>query len=399
MIVTDLDADWLRLFYHQLVAEGAQVRARRRGAGYGWTMLDPRSRDFFAQFLTFQRDVATSSPHWAAAVWAITVSFLVLPPGCETDANRLGSRRSNDTLPTTAIGRGEASRTPKPVAIVSGDRVFLDDLSQYLAEAAGAIALEEFTLDRELDRALTARGLSVSGDEIRDEQRQLTESIAQQAAVSEDDAARLVEQLRTARGLGPIRYPATLARNAKLRALVRGQVQVSPEEARQVVAGRFGARVRARVITTETQQAAAETQARLQADGLSASRFSEEAGRVSTDETSSRGGLVPELGLEDPSYPAVLRQAAAGLAPGAMSPVIALDRGFALVLVESKIPATTPPAGEEERAMAVLRLRRERVAMDRLARELVSRAGVVVMDDGLRWSWSRRRGSADAGLE
>jgi hypothetical protein len=83
-----------------------------------------------------------------------------------------------------------------------------------------------------------------------------------------------------------------------------------------------------------------------------------------------------------------VRQTLAEMAPGDLSPVVALERGYGLFLVEGVDPASGPGLEEARDEIArELRRRQERLLMDELARSLIDSARVTVFDPSLDWSW------------
>ena len=78
------------------------------------------------------------------------------------------------------------------------------------------------------------------------------------AKLSPEQTQTMMTDLRKSRGLGPVRFADLLARNAKLRALVRPQVEVAAEEVDQSLAAEFGPKARVRILTAPTQRRAAE---------------------------------------------------------------------------------------------------------------------------------------------
>jgi hypothetical protein len=281
------------------------------------------------------------------------------------------------------------------VALVGGEPVGWSDLSPLVAEAAGGAVLEEVAIDRQLVRELRALGIEITGDDLLAERRLLLENLGHQASMNENEVAQTIERVRTSRGLGPRRFNALLWRNAGLRKLVihESNLDATPDEVRQAIAVRFGERARVRIITVDSERQASEIRSRLiSAEGseVLGARFIEEASRQSTDVSAARGGLIESMSLSDPAFPAVLRELAGRMSAGEVSPVIALERGFALILLIDKVHSEAPPAGEEDLARHQLRVRKQRIAMESLARDLVRRAAVIVTDESLRWSWSKR---------
>jgi hypothetical protein len=279
------------------------------------------------------------------------------------------------------------------LATVDGRPVTLSDLRPALLEAAGAVALEEAILDRALDREVASAGLKVTEADIQRERDALAEALRRDARADPNDAERLIENVRRSRGLGETRFAAQLARTAKLRRLVAGTVNVSDEELRTAHEMRHGVAYRTRVIVAPTEREAAKIWSDLNQPGTGdlSTRFAEAAMKESKDPSAPRGGLLGPVSPSDPTYPAAIRSLLETQAPGTVSPVVGLERGFALVLVEERIEGDgmtleqSGPALREE-----LTRRRERLAMDDLARRLLVGAKVVVQDRDLRWSWESR---------
>ncbi len=302
-----------------------------------------------------------------------------------------------EELPNLPQPRQPGPETAAPngvVAVVDGQPVTWADLRPALMEAAGAVALEEAILDRALDRELAGAGLEVTEADIRRERELLVEAMTRDARTDPDEAERLITDLRRARALGEARFAGQLARTAKLRKLVAGTVSVTDEELRTAHEMRHGRSYRTRVIVVPDEREAAKIWSELDApknpQDLPA-RFAEAATKSSRDPSAPRGGLLGPVSPSDPTYPAAMRSLLETLPPGTMSPVVGLERGYAIVLVEERIEGdgTTfeqaAPALRQE-----LTLRRERLAMDDLARRLLTAARVSVQDKHLRWSWEAR---------
>jgi parvulin-like peptidyl-prolyl isomerase len=169
-------------------------------------------------------------------------------------------------------------------------------------------------------------------------------------------------------------------------------VTVSDEEVRQAFDIRHGPRFRTRVIVAATDRAAAEIRTELaQAPANLDERsmfFATIAARKSTDASAERGGMLEPISPADPVYPASLRSAVQAMNVGDLSPVLAVDKGYAIALLEEKLPAQEVAfAGAAEAIRAEVRVRRERLAMDVLARDLLHEANVSVTEPSLAWSW------------
>ncbi len=315
-------------------------------------------------------------------------------------------------------GRTEQPRradTAPPPALIDNVPVTHEELHTRLAEAAGAVALEEIILDRALERAVAEAGVTITPELVDAERGVLLVALTQEARLTPEQAESMLEAMRRGRGLGPERFAALLRRNAQLRALVQPRVQVTEQEVDRAVAIEFGPRYRCRVIQQENEREAAQTRAHIEASlrpmedfrktpeeiaaekskPLPAERveaavalMGQWAVRVSRHETAPRGGQVAELSPADESFPASVRAMLPRLRPGEISPVIATDQGCWLVVVEEALPAqAAPTVADRARVRARVQARRERMEMDRLARELLDGATVTVFDRGLRWSW------------
>jgi hypothetical protein len=275
---------------------------------------------------------------------------------------------------------------------VGGDPIRWDELAPTLSEAAGAVALSEVALDRALAKRCESGAIVIGPAQVEAERAALALALAEEARADADRGEDLLARVRASRGLGPVRFEALLRRNAMLRALVRGEVVVSEEQV--ALEGRIasGPRCTIRVLTTPSQAVAASARsAALSGDaGSRGARFGERAARESTDQASAaRGGLIEGVSPLDPAVPAPIREALATLAVGDVSSVLGLDKGFAVVLLESR-GAPDERAPSREALAARVRARMERLAMDRLAGQVAASDGAVtVLDPSLAWSWQR----------
>jgi hypothetical protein len=282
-----------------------------------------------------------------------------------------------------------ASPNQRPAALLANESITWADLSVPLAEAAGGAVLEEVALDRLLAKEMQLRGLSLEPGAGTQEEEYLREALAVAAGVQAGQQGDLVQQLRRSRGLGDRRYASLLDRNAKLRRMVRDEVKVTPEDVQQAFEIRYGQRFQTRLILTRTEREAGDAADRLRAG----EPFAEVATKLSTDPSRLRGGAIGTISPADPSYPMALRKSIASSTVGAPTSVIALEQGYAIVLVEQVIPPTAAsfdaaaPGLERE-----VRLVRERAAMDRLAAQLLRAANITVLDPSLDWSWKAREG-------
>ncbi len=296
-----------------------------------------------------------------------------------------------------SVGRPEPlpALSDRPLAVANRQSVTLEQIAPDLFELGGREVLEELVLDRALERELARRGLRLADDAIAREERLLAEALERDAGIDRRGTDTAILELRGRRGLGPVRFRKLLLRNARLRRLVEDQVEVTEEMVDFAYRLLHGERVRVRIIVTSAERSASEARARVLESGLEGEerlvRFSGEAFRVSTDASRDRGGRIEPMSPVDTRYPAAIRHALASLEPYDISPVVAIDGGFAVVMLEERIPPDQVPLDDVRRGLeSAARTRQERLLMDELARELMSEASVDVLDPNLKWSWESR---------
>lgn len=280
------------------------------------------------------------------------------------------------------------------VAILDGSPIRVSDLWPASAETAGATALEELVLDRGLARLAEVRNVSIAPAQAELERSAIVAAISAEVGADESLADQAMARVRTARGLGPARFAALLNRTALMRALVRGDVSVTDAEVAAEVELAIGRQVRAIVAMFSTEKEAAEVRAGLVAEsGERLVRLSAIARARSIDESARNGGLVGPLHPQDPRVPGTLRPVLESLAIGEVSPVLAADGGFAVIMIESRTEPIEPTDEARAKARSSVQQRKERIAMDALARRILSESSVEIMDESLRWTWQRTRQS------
>lgn len=287
-----------------------------------------------------------------------------------------------------------AGRQPAPVerppVMVDGQPVSWDELRAALSEAAGAAAVEEIALSRIVEAEFARRGLQLTEADLQRERELVERSLAAEGAGS-DSAAEMLSRIRRSRGLGPARFDSLLRRNAMLRRLVQAEVVITDEQVRTAHAVRHGPRCRARIIVAPSEREAAQARSRVEGAADRRAAFIEEAIARSTDPSASRGGLLEPISPADPAYPVSVRRALEALRPGELSPVVALEHGYALLLLDERTEGDgTPIDAVRPELERLLRTRQERVLMDRTASQMLETARITVFDPSLEWSWRTR---------
>lgn len=290
------------------------------------------------------------------------------------------------TLSPASLSRAGAQAPPAsdaPPALVNGQAVQWTQLRDLLAETAGAAILEEVVLDRLLTQRLVRENKSLDPKAIDREQSLLLDILDRDPTT----AAISLEALRQRRSLGDRRFDLMLRRNAMLRLLIQGDVEINETMIRSQYEQNYGSRYRVRLITTGTMNEAATALSRIHAG----EPFTEVAALVSTDTASAqRGGLLDAISPYDASYPAALRQILADLEDGDLSPIIPIESDFAIVQMVQHLPAQDVPYEMVKTDMErSARLAQERILMDNLARQLLASADIVVLDTALSDGWKR----------
>jgi hypothetical protein len=280
---------------------------------------------------------------------------------------------ASDAGPRPAVAGTRSAEFPM---LVDGRPVGWDVLTPLLAEAAGAEVSREVALDLILDGQLRARGIDPATIDAEGERRALLASIAAEVP----DAARpaTVDAIRRARGLGERRMARLAWRTAALRTLIADQVTVGPDELRLAYELRAGPRTRGRIAVVPTAEAAAALRAEVRGLPDTEARLAWLSGRA---EWSVLGPISPA----DPTLAEPLRVALRDTAIGDASLVVPVTDGYAVVFIERRDRAADAPAFDAVRndLQAELLRRKQRLAMDRLAEDLLARSDVRVLDAGL----------------
>ena len=268
---------------------------------------------------------------------------------------------------------------------VNSKTISLLSLQMYLLEAAGGQVLAEFVLDEMLREQLSRRQLTIDAERLEAERVILLSALDP----DQNQAQLLLDELREQQGLGERRYSQLLWRNAALRLLVQDDVEVSPASIEQAFEFEYGARYEARLLVVDSLPLAADlTRQAREADA----NFTRLVIEHSTDSSRAQGGLLPPISTVDGTFPAIVRQSVAELAPGQVSDPMALDRGFAILKLERKIDAE-PVRIDDVRDELTLGVRRqvEQMLMRQRARALIAEAKVIILDPALHKSWTEQK--------
>ena len=321
-------------------------------------------------------------------ILACAASLALVAVGCSAQPATSAQLRKDDLkgLPPKVEQPVVQSEAQRPAARVDGAAVMWEELQPLLTEASGALIVREVALDRGVRAECERRGIVVTPEQVEDERTRLAESIQRDAATEPADSGVLLETIRRTRGLGEHRFTALLERNARLRALVRKSVEVADWEIEQALQIRYGERCRIRVIVTAAEQEAIRLKGEIEKSPAPDVAFARSASLKSTDASAVRGGLLEPISPVDQTYPQSLRSLLPSLEEGKVSAVVAVDTGFAIALLDARIPSTAPPRGADVATREEVRIRKERIAMEDEARRILARMEIVAIDADLAWS-------------
>jgi parvulin-like peptidyl-prolyl isomerase len=274
--------------------------------------------------------------------------------------------------------------TGKVVVYIDGRPLGSDQLLEPLIEASGGQVLAELVLESQVARELNARGLQIAPERVAAERDQLRQALDPDP----NEAERLLARLRERRGLGDTRFHRLLSRNAALRLLVQDEVEVSDAAVREAYELRYGPRYEARLIVTADVATAGQVIQRARAG----ESFIDLAIAHSSDVSRAQGGLLAPISPADPTYPASIRSALTQLQPGEISEPITIENGLAVLKLERKIDGEAVQFDDVKEALGrEVRRQVEQMHMQRLARMLLERADVLILDAGLDQSWNDQK--------
>lgn len=283
------------------------------------------------------------------------------------------------------------SQPARPAILIANSALSRDALWPLLAELAGKEAIREAVLDHAVSTELIRNGLSITEEDVEAERSRLRTRLAPDA--EEETANEIMGRVLDRRGIGPARLGALLKRNAGMRRLIADEAEPTAEMLELAHKIRYGRQLETRMIVVQTSAAAqlAVTEIRNRSDELGLKlAFAEVASERSVDRSASLGGDLGPISPDDPGLPVSVRGVLAVLDPMTLSDIIALDSGFAVLLIEQEIPAQETTLEEVYDEISVeVRERQERLLMDRLADQLLREYAPSVLDASLRWSWER----------
>lgn len=294
----------------------------------------------------------------------------------------------------------QQGRQSSRAAIIDGRLVTTEDLWPLLAERAGAAALESFALDRAVDREAARLGITITDEDLRAEREIVERALVGVGLTDRSQRGRIVTEVRARRGLGPAWFESMLRRNALARKITATSV-VPPSETDLLRAHEtlYGPRRNVRVIVMANERELARHRAEVAralqtSPEIGLARFIVLAADHSQDASRARGGLLDPVGRFDDQYADAFRQsvfeAEVGGVPG-LTPVVALDEGFAVALVMGEQPADGVPLESVRlEIMQRLNLDAQQRAIAALLERLRTSTRIEPFDPALEWAWANR---------
>lgn len=315
-----------------------------------------------------------------STVCILSATILTISASCTQ------SQRESDTPVST-----RSDLRPQIIAIINGTPITRDQIQDDLSERAGKQAILDLVLDQQLDLEIRRQHIQIAQSDLEHEESILLSTIADEN--SPTMGYKVLDAIRSSRGMGANRYPRFLRRNAMLRKLIGQSGQPSEAELDLAEQIAFGPRYQVRLFVGESESSGAQLRRNIISSPDLSQRwiFAQECSTNSIHPSAARGGLIPDLSPVDPGYPSVITNAIMALSPGEISGILSTDAGYAIVLIESIIPATAPSHEQARSIREQLTFRKQSLEMQRLADELIRSAEVTVMDRALNWNWTNRQ--------
>ena len=193
-------------------------------------------------------------------------------------------------------------------------------------------------------------------------------------------------------GISRQEFMLKVERDAHVRKLAERDLTIDEDALRGEYAALYGPKVQIRMILARSLSDIEQVRERLE-EGQDFAAIARQRG--SDLYAASADGLTQPFSLDDPSVPAVLREAARRLKPEEISSAIRVDDQYAIFRLEKKFPASQVEYSQVRGQ--VVQAYRQRVVPERMARitgDLIGKARVVILDPLLRRQYEERRAAS-----
>ena len=329
--------------------------------------------------------------------WAGVVGCAGNRPAGDQSVSRAWERPEPTSTRPATPPQQPMQNPDKPVATINGRPISRRAFEAMLTEAHGLTVLQQM-MALELARQETARrGVQVGPKDVDAEyRRRLARLYPVDPATSAELSQRQQEQALAVvldrEGISRQEFMLKVERDAHVRKLAERGLTIDEKALRAEYAVLYGPKVQLRMILSRSLSDIEQVRELLEG-GQNFAAIARSRG--SDPYAASTDGLTQPFSLDDPSVPAVLREAARRLKPGEISSTIRVDDQYAIIRLERELPA-----GEAEYSDVrnqVLQAYRQRVVPERMTTitgDLIGKARVVILDPLLRRQYEERRAAS-----
>lgn len=292
-----------------------------------------------------------------------------------------------------------AQKDGDAIAIVNGKPLSRARVVDLLMQSHGIEAMQQLILLDLAKQESAKRGFKVQPSDVTTEFNRSLDKIAAAAGGEViDDAAKrqALDTLLEQKGLSLAEFMVGMERNAHLRKVVESEIKIDETVLREEFSRAYGEKVQIRHIQIPVAEPRELSDVIEQLNQKH--EFADVARRLSRNaDTAAAGGELPTFTFDDPSIPAVLREAAFSMQPGEVSAPIRTESWYQILKLEKRI-APENARFEDVRAQVEQRFR-DRVVpqeMSRLATELFKKAELRVIEPKLREKFDELRKKAIA---
>lgn len=301
--------------------------------------------------------------------------------------------KPSNPAPQPTVGDGEPASVT--IATVNGRAIPLARLHELLMRSRGSEVLEELIGLETAAMAATARGVTVTQDDVDREYdralRQLVDPLSSisPGAIDRDRAEQLLDTVLTRRRVSREEFQLVMRRNAYLRKTVELDLNFTTEALRRETDRLYGKRAVVRHIQLASRGAVERVTASL----ATGKTFDELARRLSANTSSAaRGGLLDPFSQGDESVPGAFREVAFSLKPGEVSGPVRVGEWYHLIALERIVPAETVDFDQvRSEVEQILRERTADQSMFAVFEKLFQRATIEISDPALRAAFDRKR--------
>lgn len=280
--------------------------------------------------------------------------------------------QSSGKAPSITPGAATALAGGLVMAYVKGQPIYMSELNDLLVQGYGLGVSRQLIATELVRQAAAEKGITASDKEVQAEKDQTIRDMfpsVEQASQRE----KLLEQVLLAqKGMSHQQWQMVMRRNVLLRKLAEPEVKVSEDDLRDEFAQQYGRRVEVRHIQTDSLSSAQDILRQLH-DGAD---FAELAKKVSTNPSSSDGGLLPIISANTPNLPLAIRQVAMAMKkPGKISDPVQVETAFHILKLERIIePENVKFIDVKEKLVTAVKERRLSTIKQQILQDLIRKS-------------------------